>query len=219
MFGSIAARYDRANALLSFCLHKIWNRALVKRIAKAAPVGDLLDLASGTGDIAFAFRKIAYARVTLLDFCPEMLAVARCKAGALDGLTFQCADAQALPFADHSYDAATMAYGLRNVADPHLCAQEVWRVLRPGAIWGILELTRPRSALLRFGHRLYLKTLLPLLGRWIATDGQAYRYLSSSISAFLAPAQIESMLKETGFKRVWSKPLLGGVATLIFAQK
>ncbi len=233
LFNNIAKDYDRTNALLSFQLHKIWNRTLILEMLKGAPKTDtpknLLDLCSGTGDIAFGYLKRSLKNDTplghayLLDFSTEMLACAKHKAKKLSldesQITYIQGDATAISLKDESVDSVTIAYGLRNVNSSENCAKEVLRVLRPGGRFGILELTRPSNSFMRFGHSIYLNTILPYLGRLFASDKQAYCYLSQSIQSFLSPSSITTMLKATGFCRTWTKPLMGGIATLIFGEK
>ncbi|NGX54318.1 MAG: Demethylmenaquinone methyltransferase [Chlamydiae bacterium] len=128
-----------------------------------------------------------------------------------------CAEAQKITRPDISVDGVTIAYGIRNVQDPRKCCAEVRRVLRPGGLFGILELTRPSNPLLRMGHWAYLHTLLPILGKCIAHNHDAYRYLSQSIGSFLAPSELIKKLKESGFDKIEKRPLTGGIATLLLA--
>lgn len=221
MFGSIAQNYDRTNAILSFGLHKKWNNMLVKHVARHQCL-DLLDLCAGTGDIALAFaKKTPLKSLCLIDFCSEMLEIAKIKAHKENMHHFQYieADAQSLPLNNQSVDAVTTAYGIRNVKDFSQCASEVFRVLRPDGVFGILELTQPSQSLLRMGHKVYLSTILPLLGKLITKDRQAYEYLSRSIQEFIEPKKIELILLQSGFKKTCSIPLMGGVATIIMGQK
>jgi len=220
MFGSIATSYDRANAILSLGFHKYWNQALVKAVSKPQ-VKVLLDLCAGTGEIAFAFlKRNPNAKATLIDFCGEMLEVAEKKGSPLRGrFSTLVGDAQAIPLPNTSVDAVTIAYGIRNVQDPHRCFEEVYRVLSPNGQFGILELTRPSSSFLRLGHRMYLRTLLPLLGKWVAKDHSAYRYLSESIGAFISPELLVASLQKVGFVNIRCQTLMGGVANLILMHK
>lgn len=220
LFSSIAPYYDRTNALLSFGLHERWNGVLVNALSSFSP-SSLLDLCAGTGEIAFNFLKInPLAQATLLDFCPEMLAVAEAK-----GISFKKrfslieGDAQAVSLPDASFDAVSIAYGIRNVQNPEQCFQETYRLLRPNGVFGILELTRPNNRFMRFGHACYLKTFLPLLGKWVAKDQQAYRYLSQSIQSFVSPLDLKKNLSTVGFSSILIKPLMSGIATLILAKK
>jgi demethylmenaquinone methyltransferase / 2-methoxy-6-polyprenyl-1,4-benzoquinol methylase len=227
MFNSIAKRYDFANAVLSFSLHKRWNRTLVQQIlSHTSSHHVLLDLCSGTGDIAFDYLDLqdTPCLAYLIDFSSEMLEFAKQKAGQFSfaqphHLSFIEADVQKLPFSDQFADCATMAYGIRNVQDPGLCMQEVFRVLKPGGCFGILELTRPNSQLMRLGHQLYLRTLMPLLGKWLTKNRQAYRYLCQSIHTFIAPQKLEILLKMKGFVDTQIYSLAGGIATILIGHK
>lgn len=226
MFNSIAKRYDLANTILSFQLHKRWNRLLVKNVMKQETSHTLLDLCSGTGDIALNYLRHAPSscRAILVDFSPNMLAYAKQKSEQRQlhqkhHLQFIEADVHQLPLEAETSDCATMAYGIRNVRDPLACMQEVYRVLKPGGCFGILELTRPRYTLLRMGHRLYLRFFLPLLGKWLADNQEAYHYLCNSIQTFIEPEKLEQLLKQAGFVQVSRRSLAGGVATLLMGQK
>jgi demethylmenaquinone methyltransferase/2-methoxy-6-polyprenyl-1,4-benzoquinol methylase len=227
MFNSIARRYDLTNAVLSFSLHKRWNRTLIRHMMPldfSSPI--LLDLCSGTGDIAFDYLRLATtaSQAYLIDFSSEMLECAKRKAaqfsfGHAHQLSYVEADVQQLPFPDQFADCATMAYGIRNVQNPTRCLQDVFRVLKPGGCFGILELTRPHSKILRLGHQLYLRTVLPILGKWLTENKQAYQYLCQSIQAFLSPQELENLLKVNGFVHTQSYPLAGGIATIFLGYK
>jgi demethylmenaquinone methyltransferase/2-methoxy-6-polyprenyl-1,4-benzoquinol methylase len=225
MFNSIAQRYDRTNDAMSFYLHRRWNNELVKRVQSHQTAHRLLDLCSGTGDIAFNYLKPLKfpCEAFLVDFSSEMLACAEAKATSLHlqhhTLNFIVADVQRLPFENQMMDCATMAYGIRNVHHPIQCIQEVFRVLKPGGCFGILELTRPQNKLLRFGHQIYLRTLLPLLGKWITKNEDAYHYLRQSIHNFIAPDVLEDNLREAGFIKTSRYSLAGGIATIITGYK
>lgn len=217
MFGSIAKGYDKANAILSWRMHKRWNRELVRQ-AGATP--KLLDLCAGTGDIAYAYlEKNPTAEVHLLDFCPEMLACAKTKQKPGQNVQFVQGDAMALPFSDHSFPNATMAYGIRNIQNPLKSLQEVHRVLQPGGTLSILELTQPKNPLIRAGHNFYLRTILPPLGRLITSNKDAYSYLCSSIQAFIPPEILVRLLQQAGFSSVTATPLTFGTATIFRAIK
>jgi demethylmenaquinone methyltransferase/2-methoxy-6-polyprenyl-1,4-benzoquinol methylase len=220
MFGAIAAKYDRANAILSLNLHKVWNRKLIDSIEKKNPE-ILLDLCAGTGEIAFGWlrRQKGPKTAILLDFCPEMLDVAQQRAPKNHRLSFIEGDAQALPLPSSSVEAISVAYGIRNIKDPSRCFAEAFRTLKPGGLFSILELTEPKNPFLRVGHRLYLNQLLPLLGGLITRKPHAYRYLSESIQAFVRPEVLLNGLFEAGFSDLSAKSLSGGIAHLITAKK
>ncbi|MBA3958147.1 MAG: bifunctional demethylmenaquinone methyltransferase/2-methoxy-6-polyprenyl-1,4-benzoquinol methylase UbiE [Parachlamydiaceae bacterium] len=226
MFTSIANNYDRTNAILSLQLHKYWNRSLIRSVVTPASPKDFLDLCSGTGEIAFTYLKQAHTpcQTYLLDFSEGMLACAKDKASRLHfpvthQLHYIQADAQKIPLPDSSIDCATIAYGIRNVKEPGLCLQEVLRVLRPGGTFGILELTQPSNPLWRFSHRLYLNTMVPLLGRCFTSNQAAYQYLCNSIQSFIQPADLKGLLLNKGFHEVKSISLIGGIATILVAKK
>lgn len=220
MFGTIAKRYDRANALLSLNMHRYWNRRLVDVALKATPGRDFLDLCSGTGDIAFAIGKKSEqpAKVTLLDFCKEMLEEAKKKEPrGVSAYSYIEGDATDLPFDSDSFDCITLSYGIRNVKVPERCIAEAMRVLRDEGVLAILELTRPSHPILRLGHECYLKGLLPLMGRAVTDNEEAYKYLSSSINHFISPEELAKSMEREGFRSITVTPLTGGIATLITA--
>lgn len=223
MFNSIANRYDLTNSVLSLSLHKIWNRTLVKQLLKRQPsASTYIDLCSGTGDIAFEYlKKASPCQASLIDFSSEMLAKAKKKepSAPLHKISYMEGDVQDLQLSNDTADCASMAYGLRNVQNPALCISEVFRVLKPGGSFGILELTRPSSFILRMGHRLYLKTFIPLFGKLLTNNQQAYQYLCKSIENFIEPIEIENMMKKQGFIQTKCYPLVGGVATIIIGNK
>ena len=217
MFGSIAKGYDRANGILSWGMHKRWNRELVNQ---AGPAPKLLDLCAGTGDIAYAYLKAnPEAEAHLLDFCPEMLACAQQKKRPDQQVKFIQADAMALPLSDNSYPCATMAYGIRNIQNPLKSLQEIYRVLKPNGVLAILELTQPKNTLIRAGHSFYLRTLLPPLGRLVTSNQDAYRYLCSSIQSFIPPEHLVYLLHQAGFTHITLKPLTLGTATIFRAVR
>ena len=187
MFSSIATRYDVTNEVLSFGIHRLWRRKAV-RLSGAQAGSSVLDCATGTGDLALAFkRKVgATGRVVGTDFCKEMLDHAPGKAER-QGLAveFQVADAMALPFADNSFDVASIAFGIRNVDDPVKCLKEMARVVRPGGRVVVLEFGQPTGlfgALFRF----YSKVVMPAVGGLLTGNRAAYEYLPRTSAAFPA---------------------------------
>lgn len=229
MFSSIAPQYDSGNAVLSFQFHRLWNRQLVEKVIRPQRPETLLDLCCGTGEIAFSYLKslrqqgVKPCDVTLIDFSEGMLEEARKKAVRhnLDGphMRFVVADAQLLPLPNESVDTVVIAYGIRNVAEPARCLDEVYRVLRPGGQLGILELTRPTNRLMALGHAAYLRMAVPLLGRLITSNYEAYRYLCDSVNTFISPDELQHAIRMTGYANSWRKPLMGGIATLFCGQK
>ena len=227
MFSTIAPNYDKTNAVISLKLYRSWNRQLINAIAHNSLIRQhtLLDLCAGTGEVSFAWlqQQQESKKAILLDFCQEMLDVAQRKATHLSldrhDLAFLQADAQFIPLEDQSVDCTTIAYGIRNVKEPRLCAHEVHRVLKPGGRFGILELSEPQNPLLRYAHTFYMRKVMPFLGALLTDNGDAYRYLSSSVHLFVKPTELEYMLKHAGFHKTWRKPLMGGVAHILIAEK
>ncbi|MDR3624604.1 MAG: bifunctional demethylmenaquinone methyltransferase/2-methoxy-6-polyprenyl-1,4-benzoquinol methylase UbiE [Chlamydiales bacterium] len=224
MFDSIAPSYDRANQILSFGMHSFWNRSLVRHLKQKKPAKVFLDLCSGTGEIAFAYLKNLQSppKTYLLDFSASMLAIAKEKAKKLKTtrhLHYIQGDAEKINLKSDSVDHISMAYGIRNIKNPNKCIKEAFRVLKNGGRLGILELTRPKNGLIRMLHSCYLKGFLPIIGKYVTSNKNAYNYLSSSIASFLSPSELEKILKETGFAKIETIPLLGGIATLLIASK
>jgi len=225
MFNDIAENYEMGNAVLSFQTYRLWNRALIHHIYEKQQPTALLDLCCGTGDIALPYlkKREEACKAYLLDFSSGMLDYAKAKAKRwkLDrhDMRFLEADAQQIPLPSNSVDCVTVAYGIRNIQDPRKCYHETLRLLRSGGSFGILELTRPQNPLLKSAHHLYLTTALPLMGKLVTSNQEAYRYLCNSIHDFVKPERVAVDLKEIGFTDVQVKPMLGGVATMILAKK
>lgn len=226
MFNNIANRYDVTNTVISFNMYNGWNRRLASHTSQAFKGSfALLDLCAGTGEVAFEClkKKTTPSQAYLLDFSSEMLEIAKSKAAKLTldhhKIEYMEADAQKIPLPDQSVDCATIAYGIRNVQDPTKCFEEVFRVLKPGGSFGILELTRPTNPLLKLGHRLYMSIVMPLLGKLLTRDKQAYQYLCQSIHTFISPQELEGLLKQKGFAKTERIPLAGGIATIIIGHK
>lgn len=231
MFGAIAENYDLGNSTLSFGFHRLWNRILAERVVYPCRPKGYLDLCCGTGEIALSYLRLLQKRregmhprlqIYLVDFCSEMLRVAQKKLERIAlpcGVQFICGDAQRLPFPDASMDCITIAYGLRNVLDRQRCLEEVQRVLRPGGCVGILELTRPKNAVLGYFHHFYLQHFIPKIGGIVMRNREAYDYLQSSIHQFIEPDEVLEMLENSRLVVSRPKPLLGGIATLFCAHK
>ena len=220
VFRSVAQRYDLMNDLMSFGLHRAWKDALITAVdpPKSRPF-DLLDIAGGTGDIAF--RAVAaggdLTAATVCDINPDMLAVGRDRATALglaDRVTFAEGNAEALPFADRSFDAATIAFGIRNVPRIEVALAEAFRVLRHGGKFVCLEFSAVDVPGFDRLYDLYSFNVIPALGRAVAGDAEAYRYLVESIRRFPKPEAFAAMLREAGFARVSYRPMTGGIVAL-----
>jgi demethylmenaquinone methyltransferase / 2-methoxy-6-polyprenyl-1,4-benzoquinol methylase len=214
MFGRIARRYDLANHLLSGGADFLWRRRAAKIVAGWQP-RDVLDLATGSGDLALAIQgRLPEATVTATDFSPEMLEVARRKGVAKTVL----ADALQLPFESASFDCVTVAFGLRNMADWDRALSEMARVLRAGGHLLVLDFSIPTGALQPM-YRFYLHRCLPLLASIITGQKTAYDYLGGSIERFPSGVEILELIERNGFTMASTEPLTGGIATIYVAQK
>jgi demethylmenaquinone methyltransferase/2-methoxy-6-polyprenyl-1,4-benzoquinol methylase len=214
MFGRIARRYDLANHVLSGGADFLWRRRAAKIVAGWQP-RDVLDLATGSGDLAVAIqRRLPKARIVAADFSPEMIEVAR-KKGVANTVV---ADALQLPFENGSFDVVTVAFGLRNMADWGRALTEMARVLRPAGRLLVLDFSLPTGAL-RPAYRFYLHRCLPILASIVTGQKAAYDYLGGSIEKFPSGAAMLELIERNGFTSAAAEPLTGGIATIYTAQK
>ncbi|MBX3461781.1 MAG: bifunctional demethylmenaquinone methyltransferase/2-methoxy-6-polyprenyl-1,4-benzoquinol methylase UbiE [Planctomycetes bacterium] len=216
MFADVAPGYDRANRALSMGIDTWWRRQAVRLTAvRRGERG--LDVCSGTGDLSFALQR-AGAEVVGSDFCQPMLVRAATKAVAAEAgrrPRFLVGDALALPFADATFDFATVAFGIRNVSDPAAGLREMARVVRPGGRVVVLEFTRPRLPLFGHAYRFYFRRILPRLGQWISgARNDAYRYLHDSVMAFPEREQFLDLMRAAGLRTPTLRLLTGGIAAL-----
>jgi demethylmenaquinone methyltransferase/2-methoxy-6-polyprenyl-1,4-benzoquinol methylase len=222
IFSQIADKYDVFNALASMGIDRSWRRELV-RAAALTPASRVLDLASGTGDVAFALANLGHpAEVVATDFVPEMLAVAEKKAAENPPdvpVTFSVADAQEIPFADASFDVVTVAFGVRNFPERERNFAEVLRVLKPGGRYVILEFSRPRLAAWRAVYHVYLRHAIPAIGGILTGDRDGFVYLNDSIRQFPTQPALAAELREAGFSAITWKDLSGGIVALHTAVK
>jgi len=220
VFRSVAHRYDLMNDLMSFGLHRAWKDALVTAVnpPKSRPFA-LLDLAGGTGDVALRVIEAGGedTRATVCDINPDMLAVGRERAAArsrADAVTFSEANAEALPFKDRSFDAATIAFGIRNVPRIDRALAEAFRVLKIGGRFLCLEFSAVNVPGLDTLYDAYSFNVIPALGRVVAGDAESYRYLVESIRRFPKPQPFADMLRTAGFARVSYRLMTGGIVAL-----
>jgi demethylmenaquinone methyltransferase/2-methoxy-6-polyprenyl-1,4-benzoquinol methylase len=215
MFDQISPRYDLLNHLLSLDADVLWRRRAAVRLDGARRV---LDVCSGTGDLALEIRRRCGARVVATDFSPAMLRIGARKAARKklgDTVRFQAGDTLRLPFRDGAFDACAAAFGLRNLFDPARGLAEMARVTRPGGRVVVLEFTRPGNPLLRGAYHLYFNHLLPLVGRLIARSRiDAYRYLPDSVARWPGPEELKAMMERAGLRDVSFETLFGGLATI-----
>ncbi len=215
MFGGIARRYDRANHLLSCGCDFIWRKRAAQIVADLNP-NTIVDLATGTGDLALALEKVLpHSEVVAADFSEEMLAVARAK-GVRRVIV---ADALALPFADRSFDCLTIAFGLRNIKDWNAALREMARVLTGNGNLLVMEFSLPRLSILRSLYRFYLHRLLPIFGSFLTRKKAAYDYLGESIEQFPGGEELLRLIEANGFRDAASESLTGGIVTIYTANK
>jgi demethylmenaquinone methyltransferase / 2-methoxy-6-polyprenyl-1,4-benzoquinol methylase len=214
-FAAIAARYDLANHLLSGGLDFLWRRRAACIIANEKP-RYVLDLATGSGDLALALRKASpRSLVVAADFCLPMLEMARRK--RVPALVQ--ADGLHLPFQDGKFDAVTVAFGLRNMAAWDAALREMSRVLRPGGVLLVMDFSLPEFSPLRTIYRLYLHRVLPHLAAAITGNREAYEYLGSSIESFPRGRKMEELMQSIALKEFRAQPLCFGVASIYTARK
>ncbi|MDR0737659.1 MAG: bifunctional demethylmenaquinone methyltransferase/2-methoxy-6-polyprenyl-1,4-benzoquinol methylase UbiE [Prevotellaceae bacterium] len=218
MFNDIAPHYDFLNHFLSLGFDYLWRRRLVRHIATQNP-RHVLDVATGTGDLALLLQRKTNAAITGIDIAGNMLAIAKKKARKLEKLCFMQAQAEALPFPDGSFDAVTVTFGVRNFENLQQGLTELQRVLKPGGALAVLELTTPLSFPLKQLYRFYSFRLIPFFGRLISTHRAAYRYLPQSINAFPQREAFLSELEHTGFTTLNYCSFTGGVCCFYTANK
>ncbi len=211
VFDSVAERYDLMNDLMSAGVHRLWKRAFVHEARPRAGEA-FLDLAGGTGDIAFALDDSG-ARVRVCDINEAMLRQGRARA-LTRHLDWVAGDAMALPFASAKFDAATIAFGLRNVTDPDAALREIRRVLKPGGRFLCLEFSRVALPALDKLYDAYSFSILPRLGQWVAGDADSYRYLAESIRRFPPQAELARRMAQAGFSRPRWRNLSGGIVAI-----
>lgn len=223
IFSSIAKKYERFNAVSSFGAYKAWLAGMMRQ----APIGahaDVLDIAGGTGDVTFTVAHAKHPRhIQCTDLVDEMLDVARMHYadGKAEGVPvdFEVVDAQHIPYDDCSYDAITMAYGIRNMPERDQALSEMFRVLRPGGALVCLEFSTPPNTVWRALYGFYLKHLIPFWGGLITGDREGFVYLSRSIKAFPDQQGLATMMEKAGFENVTWKNYTGGIAAVHVATK
>jgi demethylmenaquinone methyltransferase/2-methoxy-6-polyprenyl-1,4-benzoquinol methylase len=225
MFAGIAHRYDFLNHFLSASVDRYWRKHAVQRVASlihSQAFPRCLDVCSGTGDLALDLHRYLKADVVASDFCHPMLTRSKAKTVAKGFQSFVQtveADALVLPFPDRSFDSVTVAFGLRNLADPERGLAEMRRVLRDGGAVVVLEFSKPVVPVFRHLFNFYFRYILPRLGAAISGDGSAYQYLPDSVRRFPAQEELARLLRSTGFDEVEYRNLTGGVAALHWGKK
>lgn len=222
MFDNIAPAYDFMNRAMTFGVDRIWRSKAVNMVARN-PHAEILDIATGTGDLALLLVKKTHTRhVTGLDLSPGMLAIGVRKAkkqGVADRITFTEGDSLNIPLADNTFDAVTVAYGVRNFEDLHKGYSEMLRVLRPGGTVTVIELSTPHKQPFKALYRFYTRTLIPLVGRLISHDTRAYSYLPESIAAVPQAEHMTRIMEEAGFIDTSFRRLTFGTCTIYQGKK
>jgi demethylmenaquinone methyltransferase/2-methoxy-6-polyprenyl-1,4-benzoquinol methylase len=225
VFSSVAKRYDLMNDLMSGGVHRIWKDAMVEWL-NPQPGWRVLDVAGGTGDIAFRIAQTARARgghaaITVCDINADMLGEGVRRAGEKGegDIVWICGDAEALPIPDASMDAYTIAFGIRNVTHIDRALAEAKRVLKPGGRFLCLEFSRVEAPGLDTLYEHFSFSVLPKLGEWVAQDADSYRYLAESIRRFPPQAKFAKMIEAAGLSRVKVRNLTGGIAAMHSAWK
>ena len=222
MFGAIAPRYDFLNRLLSFGIDRRWRTKAV-RLLKYREGSRILDVATGTGDVALeiALRTPDSVTITGADFCREMVDLGMAKVAAspyANRIDLKVAPCEDLPFANETFDSITIAFGIRNVVDRKLGLAEMWRVLRLGGRMIILEFSTPRSLLFRQLYYFYFRRLLPVVGGMFSRYN-AYKYLPDSVLEFPSQEEFSRMIADAGFRNIHLHELTFGIATIYVGEK
>lgn len=222
MFARIAGRYDLANDVLSFGIHRLWRKKLVN-LLNLNQGAKVLDLCCGTGDLAFVCaNKIGKTgRVIAMDFVPQMLEYAKTKAvsRSFDNVDFIHGDAMKIPAKDGLFDASTIGFGIRNVDDPLTCLNEINRCLKPGGMLGVLEFGQPNFPGFKQLYRFYSDKIMPIIGGVITGDKSAYTYLPETSKKFVAGNEFLELMRKAGFSEVKLHPLLTGLAYCYTGKK
>jgi demethylmenaquinone methyltransferase/2-methoxy-6-polyprenyl-1,4-benzoquinol methylase len=218
VFDSVATRYDLMNDLMSFGIHRLWKRFAVE-LAGVRRGQHILDLASGTGDLAARFAGLVGpdGLVVMSDINAAMLEQGRNQMvdhGIVGNVKYSQVNAEAIPFPDNSFDCVTIGFGLRNVTDKQRAINEMFRVLRPGGRALVLEFSRPRGEPLKAAYDLYSFKVLPMLGKMIVDDAESYRYLAESIRMHPDQETLKEMMEQAGFERCDYHNLTGGIVAV-----
>ncbi len=221
MFDNIAGRYDFMNNLLSVRIHVLWRRKAIRLLKKSSPK-TVLDVATGTADFAIAAMKLHPVKVTGIDISEKMLGVGRekiAKKGLQERIELRKADSEKIPFADNTFDAITVGFGVRNFEDLDKGLHEMQRVLKPGGQVAILEFSKVKVFPVRQIYHFYFRIICPLLGRIFTRDRSAYSYLHRSVDAFPEGKEFCERMERSGFVHAHSHTLSFGVASIYTATK
>lgn len=221
MFDNIAPKYDRLNQVLSFGIHKRWRRQAVDLLLGKNNT-QLLDIATGTGDLALEAVRLSPEKITGLDLSENMLRVGRIKIrekGLENRIELIHGDSENLPFSNETFDSAMVAFGVRNFGNLEAGLKEINRVLKPGGTFVVLEFSKPQNKFFGLTYKMYFHFILPLIGRMVSSDSRAYTYLPESVETFPHGKAFADILSKCGFSNVQVIPLTFGVASLYVGTK
>jgi demethylmenaquinone methyltransferase / 2-methoxy-6-polyprenyl-1,4-benzoquinol methylase len=221
MFNRIAHRYDYLNHFLSMGIDRLWRKKLRRRLSTYNPQS-ILDVATGTGDLAIELARLKPAEIVGVDIAEKMLEIADQKIAhkkLQHVIRMQQADSEDLPFADNTFDAATIAYGIRNFETPVKGLQEIYRVLKPGGVLFILEFGMPQHFPVKQAYSFYFNFILPFWGKVFSGSYESYKYLPESVRQFPYGTEFNKLLKEAGFNKPSATPVSQGITYLYEAVK
>ncbi|WP_299525246.1 bifunctional demethylmenaquinone methyltransferase/2-methoxy-6-polyprenyl-1,4-benzoquinol methylase UbiE [uncultured Lutibacter sp.] len=221
MFDTISKEYDGLNRVISFGIDVKWRNKVVKIIGDTNP-NSILDIATGTGDLAINLTKTKASKIIGLDISEGMLEVGRKKIEKLNlnnTIEMVFGDSEKIPFEDNSFDAITVAFGVRNFENLEKGLSEIYRVLKTGGTFAVLETSIPTKTPYKQGYTFYSKNILPLIGKLFSKDKSAYKYLSDSAAAFPYGEAFNNILQKIGFIAIENKPQTFGVASIYIAKK
>lgn len=221
MFDNISTNYDGLNRVISFGIDQSWRKKVIKMV-KESGAKSALDIATGTGDLAIALAKNGIKKIVGLDISKGMLDVGRQKIKAQhlsDKIEMVQADSENLPYEDNTFDAITVAFGVRNFENLDQGLSEIYRVLKPKGVFVVLETSNPTKFPFKQGYTIYTKFILPVIGKLFSKDKSAYTYLSESASVFPFGEAFNNILKKNGFIEVKHYPQTFGVSTIYKASK
>lgn len=216
MFDNISQRYDLLNHLLSLSIDKGWRKKVVRMVSAKKPKL-ILDVATGTADLAIALEKSHPEKITGIDISAGMLEVGRKKVaqkGLSKMITLEQADSENLPFEDNTFDAITVAFGVRNFENLSKGLQEMYRVLKPGGHLLVLEFSQPQGFPMKQLYNFYFKNILPTIGKLVSKDARAYTYLPESVQAFPHGESFMKIMEKCGYQRGERIPLTFGIASI-----